>query len=313
MTSPKTSVDWFKFRAKAEPREILAAMQPMFAHTGFDGQKQDVLHIESLERGKDGWEQACRIMWLNVPIGRMDYGGESQRGWVRVDIPGKGCEWARDWDAHHKLAEMDAEIKRLDVALTTWDGELTHDGFVDAHKRGRFISGKLGGRPPHLRQITSSDPRAGRTCYIGNRTADKFCRGYEKGFEMTQKYPDVTITSIDGKKTEDIYRVEVEFKAATAIIPWSTLTDRDEVFAGAYPYCSDILPGIKGSRLDNKPQRAPQTDLIAALKQINIQYGGTLWTALHAYDGDVFKVWEQIIGDKHNPALLAAGVLQVEH
>lgn len=283
----------------------------MFAHTGFEGEKQDVLHIEPLERGKDGWEQAAAVMWLNVPIGRMDYGGESQRGWVRVDINGSGCGWASDWTAHHRLLDLDsAQIRRLDLALTTWDGEIDHEMVIDAHQRGRFING---GRPPHLRQITSSDPLAGRTCYVGDRASDKFCRTYEKGLQMANKYSQLTVTAIDGKQVQDIYRVEVEFKARDTVIPWNTLTQRDSAFVGAYPFCADILPGITGSKLDHKPQRLPQMDLKLALAQIKRQYGNTLWTALQAHGGDIFEVWGQIIGNKDNEALVSSGALQVEH
>ena len=49
-------------------------------------------------------------------------------GWVRVDIPGKGCEWVQDWCATDAVESLtSAQIRRLDIALTTWDGEVTHD------------------------------------------------------------------------------------------------------------------------------------------------------------------------------------------
>jgi hypothetical protein len=34
---------------------------------------------------------------------------------------------------------------------------------------------------------------------------------------------------------------------------------------------------------------------------------------LHAHGGDYLKVWEKIVGTKHNKALIEAGVLLVEH
>jgi hypothetical protein len=61
------------------------------------------------------------------------------------------------------------------------------------------------------------------------------------------------------------------------------------------------------------PERAPQLDLAEALAQCKRQFGGTLYTALHAFHGDIGAVWEQVCGDKHNPALLAAGALLVDH
>lgn len=41
-------------------------------------------------------------------LGRVDYGGDSQRGWVRWNLPGKACEWVRDWDAIDGLESLPA-------------------------------------------------------------------------------------------------------------------------------------------------------------------------------------------------------------
>jgi phage replication initiation protein len=243
----------------------------------------------------------------------MDYGGESQRGWVRVDLTGKGCEWVQNWDAIDTVEALpSAQLRRLDIALTTWDGQVTHDQVVQAHTAGRFTVR----RPPALRQIISSDPRAGRTCEIGKRDkADKFMRCYEKGFELAAKFGARLdgCTHIDGKRIEDIYRCEVEFKATGVEIPWEVIERRDHYFAGAYPFCGDVLPGVESDILMRRPQRAPQLDLQAALDNCRIQYGPTIYTALRAYGGDIGAVWDKIIGDHHNDALIEAGVLLVEH
>ncbi len=179
MTIQKTAVDWLRFRAQAEPRDILEALRPAFGDVG------QMLRFNHLEKGILGFRQGATINVADMPIGRMDYGGESQRGWVRVDLTGKGCEWLKHWDElHHIEALPSAELKRVDLALTTWDGEVSHEHVTQAHADGRFVTR---GRPPTLKQITSSDPRAGRTCYIGKRDSDKFMRCYEKGFELAGK------------------------------------------------------------------------------------------------------------------------------
>ena len=196
--------------------------------------------------------------------------------------------------------------------MTTWDGEMTHEQVVQAHTSGRFITR---GRPPALRQIISTDPRAGRTCEIGKREkSDKFMRCYEKGFELAGKMrgPGV-VTHIDGKRVEDIYRCEVELKAASSDIPWDVIGRRDQYFAGAYPFCADVLPGVEADILMRRPERAPQADLAAALENCRVQFGPTLFTALAAYQGDMTAVWDKVIGDHHNQTLLEAGVLLVDH
>lgn len=309
MTVQKTSVDWLRLRAKSEPKAILESLRPMFGDVGSS------LKMHYLDKGILGFRQAATILIADMPIGRMDYGGESQRGWVRVDITGKGCEWVRDWDEVRALEELpDSQLRRLDLALTTWDGEVTHDRVVEAHSSGRFVTR---GRPPALRQITSSDPRAGRTCEIGTREkSDKFMRCYEKGFEMVAKianrFPS-EVTHIDQKRIQDIYRCEVEFKASAVDIPWETIERRDQYFAGAYPFCADVLPGVETDILMRRPERAPQLDLMAALENCRIQFGPTLYTALRAYHGDMTAVWDKIVGDHHSEVLMEAGVMLVEH
>jgi phage replication initiation protein len=272
------------------------------------------LKLQHLQRGILGFQQGATINIADMPLGRMDFGGDSQKGWVRVDMTGKGCEWVKDWDAVESVEDLpSSQIRRLDIALTTWAGEITHEQVVQAHTDGRFTIR----RPPKLQQILSSDPRQGRTCYIGEREkSDKFMRCYEKGLEMASKHGGKTpgiITHIDGSKVEDIYRCEVELKAASTDIPWEVIERRDQYFAGSYPFCSDILPNVEADILKRRPEREAQLSLAAALENCRIQYGPTIFTALAAYGGDMTTVWDKIIGDHHNQALVEAGVLLVDH
>lgn len=305
----KTTVDWLRFRTQADPQQGLEALRPLFGDLGRHA------YLEHLGRGVMGFKQGCAIKVADLVVGRCDFGGDSQRGWVRFDVPGKGCEWVKDWDALDLVEALpSAEIRRLDIALTTWSGEVGHDTVVSAHEAGRFSSG---GRPPALQQITSSDPRAGRTCNVGKRDgADKFFRGYEKGFELVSKMPltlSDSCTHIDGFPVEGIYRCEVELKAENRPIPWEVVERRDQYFAGSYPFCADVLPGVEADILMRRPDRAPQSDLVAALENCRIQYGQTLYTALMAYGGDMTAVWDKIVGTSHSQALVAAGVLMVDH
>ena len=307
MNTQKTTVDYLTFRAQAEPRDVLEALRPAFGTLGPD------LRFKHLQRGAMGFQQASQIVVEDMPVARLDFGGASQRGWVRASIQGGGCEWVQDWDAIEKVEDLpSAEVRRLDLALTTWAGEVTHQAVVDAHAAGRF---KTGGRPPDLQQITSSNDRAGRTCYVGQRTSDKFFRAYEKGFELVGKMGRTpgTVTHIDGHRVEDIYLCEIELKASYSPIGWGVIERRDQYFAGAYPFCGDVLPGIEADILERRKERAPQTDLAVALENCRIQFGPTLFTALAAYQGDMTAVWDKVIGKSHNQALLEAGVLLVDH
>lgn len=302
-----TTIDWLRFRTQGEPGDVLEAFRPMFGEMGH------LLRFGDYGRGLFGFQRSMPIKVGDAPLMRLDFGGESQRGWVRVDMSGKGCSFVDDWDATDDLEKLPrAEIRRLDIALTTWKGEITHEAVVEAHGAGKFTNG---GRPPNLRQITNSDPRAGRTCYIGERDAPKMLRAYEKGFELASKISHLpgVCTHIDGFRIEDIYRCELELKADGMDIPWETIERRDQYFSGAYQFCAEVLPGIEPDILQRRPDKAPQRELAAALANVKTQYGDTIYTALMAYQGDIGAVWDKIVGAKHNQRLLEAGVLLFEH
>ena len=151
----KTTIDWLRFRTQAQPLAGLEAIRGLY---GSRGQHVKLVH---LDRGKDGFKQGAAVQLVDMVLGRVDYGGDSQRGWVRWNLTGQACEWVTDWDAVEGLERLSgAEIRRLDVALTTWDGEVTHDRVVAAHAAERFVAG---GRPPDMQTVTSSNERAGRT------------------------------------------------------------------------------------------------------------------------------------------------------
>lgn len=309
MNAQKTTVDWLRFRTQAEPGEGLEAVKGLFGRLG------SVTRLQHLERGKDGFQQASEVVIDGMVVGRVDFGGASQRGWVRWNLTGKGCSWVQEWDELERVESLPAaEIRRLDLALTTWDGEVTHDSVCAAHAAGRFVTG---GRPPSMQTILNTDPRAGRTCYVGSREkTDKFFRAYEKGFEMASKLPQSMAESclqIGGHDVEGIYRCEVELKAVDKPIPWEVVGRRDQYFAGAYPFCADVLPGVEADILMRRPERAAQVDLAVALEHCRVQYGQTLFTALAAHGGDFMAVWDKIVGTKHHADLVAAGVLLVPH
>lgn len=305
MTPQKTHIDWLRFRTQSQPREVFEALKPVFPeHAKF-------FNLKFQSKGLLGFQQAALICADDFVIGRMDYGGESQKGWVRVDIPGKGCQWMQPSELGAIEALSSAQLRRLDIALTTWAGEVGHDQVVQAHTNGRFTVR----RPPNLQQILNSD--GGRTCNIGKREkSDKFMRCYEKGHEMLAKLGGNLpgkVTDIEGSRIQDIYRCEVEFKAVTTDIPWDVVERRDQYFAGAYPFCADILPNVQADTLKRRPEREAQVSMAAALENLKVQFGPTLFTALHAYHGDMTAVWDKIIGSHHSQPLLEAGVLLVEH
>ena len=112
-----TTIDWLRFRTQGEPGDVLGAVRPMFGEMGRH------LKLGDHQRGLFGFHHSRPILLGDAPVARLDFGGESQRGWTRVDMPGKGCEFVSDWEAVDSLEDLpSAQIRRLDIALTTWDG-----------------------------------------------------------------------------------------------------------------------------------------------------------------------------------------------
>jgi len=308
----KTTIDWLTFRCRNDPFEVLEALRPAF------GTAADLLTFLPGLPGKDGWLQAGEwMMGGDISMGRIDYaGGESQRGWNRVVLTGEGCAWVQNWLIIAKLADglRETGVRRLDICLTTYGGEITHDKVAAAYTAGMFAMSE-GGRPPVSRTITSSDPRAGKTIYVGQREYAKFFRAYEKGFEMLKNVAGRDrVTHIGGDKVDEIYRCEVEFKAVDKHIPWSAVLDRDSYFAGAYPFCALAIGyAHKGAKMATLPQFKPVATLDTALENCRVSYGAILRTALAALDGDHAALMQRVIGITHSDALVRAGVLTVEH
>ena len=303
-----TTIDWLRFRTQGELGEALGAVRALYSGLG------ECVRFGGHQRGALGFQHSMPIMLADVPLGRVDWGGDSQRGWARVDLSGKGCGFVQDWDAVEAIEALPAaQLRRVDIALTTWRGEISHDLVVQAHAAGKFTTR----RPPNLQQITHSDEHRGRTCYIGSRKSDKFFRAYEKGKQLREQAGIGTlgthITHIDGYPVDGIYRCELELKAEEHEVPWETIERRDQYFAGAYPFCAEVLPGIEPDILQRRPEKGPQRDLEIALATARHQFGRTLYTAAAAYGGDICRVWDKVVGSEHNPHLLAAGVLLVDH
>lgn len=310
-TPRKTTIDWWRFRTQSNPFETFEAIRPAF------GSLAHLLTFETGGKGHDGWERSGIIRLVDHVLGGIDYGGESQRGWVRVNIPGNGCSYVEDWDAAASLVGVlkQAELKRVDVALTTFAGEVSHESVIAAHERGLFSSG---GRQPEYETRGGSNPRQGRTIYIGSRKGQKMLRAYEKGFQLIKDVPASlrdSVTHIDGNPVDLMYRLEVEFKDVDKVLPWSMLVDSDPYFVGAYPFLASVLPGISASSMMVKDPfgRAAQLELQAQLDNCRRAYGKIIRAAVDAYGGDSDRVLRQIMAMEPSQALIEAGILTVDH
>lgn len=311
----KTTIDWLTFRCRNDAREAFSLLLPAF------GRVAEMVTFEDRIEPKDGWLYAMAIVCAgDIQLGRIDYGGESQRGWIRVILTGEGCAWVQDWDYIGSFGGLTpegkplwdgADIRRLDICLTTYAGEVTHQKVVAAHPS--LFHGSAG-RPPAMRTIESTDPRAGKTVYVGKRESAKMLRAYEKGFELLKDVrKSENVTHIGGDRVEDIYRVEVEFKAVDKFIPFSSVVDRDAVFAGAYPFCAQLLGSVTRIKMKSLPDFKPIVTMDSALENCRISYGKILRTALEAMDISEIELLQRVIAPNRSDALVRAGVLTCAH
>jgi phage replication initiation protein len=301
-----TKIDWLGFRTKAHPGACLEALSASFGDLG------KTMRSTPRKRGKQGFEHSCALSLGDLVVGDMSYGGDAMRGWVWIELPGQGCEWVPDWSVcEDQLAQLDNfQYKRVDIALDTFKREVTHEMVIQAHTDGLFTTR---GKPPSMRSIVPADLYEGRTVYVGKRDQPKYLRAYEKGFETVKAFPrHLNIQTIDGVKVADWYRLELELKAKNQLLPDDLIENRDQFFAGAYPYLQSVLD-VEPEVLKMSRDKNPQRRLAAMLEIMRAQYGNTLFTAMVAYKGDISAVWDKIVGAKHNQKLLEDGVLMVEH
>jgi len=343
-SAQKTNIDWFGLRSKDDPSCICSTLDEAFPEHFSLSAKERKTGWRSFEKSYDLWltdnrgnpETACQR------VGMLMSGGEAVKGWSLASITGDGCAWVDDWSkamdaCTGELAQF--ELKRVDLALDRFDGSHWHE--VDAaHAAGEF-SPPGAGRPPKAKPIDSRRPEDGRTYYVGSRESAKYYRGYEKGMQILG--PQITAAALREPESFDLvewmqrsdvrierndsggfgrlvlydyrdwWRDEVEFKPVNGPLPLDIIDNRDQYFAGAFPYLGKVLPGVESIPLITRRERMPQLELAKILKIIQVQYGSSLYTALHAHGGDIGAVWDQIIGTKHNKALIEAGVLLVDH
>lgn len=305
----KTSIDWFSFRTKSHQFKILEELRPLFGTTG------ELLSLKTGGKGRDGWETSSQLLLADIVVGSIDSGGHSQRDWLRCILPGSGCEWVQHWEHAVPMSERltDAEVRRLDIALTTYHGEVTYQTILDAHAAGKF-KGTMGGRSPNLRKIENSNPYEGNTAYIGDRKADKFLRCYEKGKEAMKDLPPqqrAIQTHYEGFPIGDVFRVELELKAKELFLPFQIIDSRDAFFAGAYPFLAELLPGMPHKRMGKLPDFKPRAAITAGLENCRNSYGQILRLALQFMDGDRDRLLDAILADKPSRKLIDAGVLTI--
>jgi len=289
----KVDLDYLRIRTQADVCEVRDSVDALWL---------DLPRVREPTQPREGFKFADNLVepTSGTVLATTMWGGDSQRGWVHVILTGKGCEWLQcfsGWEerwGRHMETLPKYSIRRVDLALTTWHGEVSHEQVVAAHAAGHFETTC----PVAMQTIVSTDPTAGRTCYVGKRTSGKMLRAYERGLKLAKDARPVELTHIGGSPVEDVYRVEIEFKATDRDLPASMVHQRDAYFAGAYPFCRYLLPTITPRATRLNPFEAVDLDVARSLENIKVQYGVALQAALDHFEGDITAVWDLIVSQR---------------
>ncbi len=315
----KTGIDYLRFRAKNNPFEVLEAIRPFFT-------AGDLMQLGAPEKGKDGWLYRRPVELSDIVIAYIDYGGESQRDWLRFDMSGKGCEWVQDWAGFARLYTVlpTAQLRRVDVALDVVDGSVTHEAVLSAYESMQFKRPN-GGRNPKMKKIEGSSVCDGRTVYVGARESSRFIRCYEKGWQTLSKMgfpeqfkkPELVADFEDGRgerRVADWYRVEVEFKAVEdVVVPWPILVESDAYFAGAATFCASLVDAVPKRAAAGFPSEfEPKLTLAAQMEHCRNAYGGLFRVLIERYGNTVeakARLFDELSSATPSERLVRAGVL----
>ena len=143
----RSGPDWLAFTF-VEPVFILS----IFAAVLRNVLGWSLLHVVERKEGLYGFAASASVLLCkagNAPnIGKIAWGGESQRNRVYVSLTGALCSLVEDWQpTYDLLGSLDATITRLDLAYDDFEGRKTVDDAVALYKSGEF---NAGGRNPAI-------------------------------------------------------------------------------------------------------------------------------------------------------------------
>lgn len=317
----KTHIDWLSFTAN-EPTAILFQLAQ---------QVIPEIQVKPLKHGMQGYKYVSELTLHGQTIGRLGYG--TSHGRNLFTLTGQGTAQVQDWQLFLYWFDLlnTPRLSRLDIAYDRYNGELNHDLMMTSYNGGLFKSPKSPRNPQIFIQggTDGNGKNLGRTVTIGNRKSSKFIRCYEKGLErfsklfgqlpekdQTENMQGVLLNSITCQDIEsnlpDVsilgwYRMEVQFGNSDRILTPDMITNRDLYFAGAYPFCKQVLEMNEESKPDRVPNNL-QTDIEIMFGNIKSQYGSFITTML-AMGMKPEEILQKIVNGKLSQRIIKAGGL----
>lgn len=241
-------------------------------------------------RGQNGFLYAIKLMFGHEERASIQWGGESQRKRVMLELRGGICSLLqdRDWISLHRLVtKCDGRIGRIDIAADDKNG-LAFDVFKirDDHKENpRSFSSVYkvgnGGRLAKPLWIEGE----GATFYLGKSTSQLMHRVYQKGIQLTD--------TVEGKAFPKWVRWEVQFqRSSSSSIHRSILLPTSWVpaFIGSSNYIMERTDqvGARFSYPKIDPLCEPREVAARAMKALSEQWGGCIREMVRVLGLDAF-------------------------
>lgn len=327
----RTKLDWLAFTSSADFENLCRLVSTLIL-PGVEFLKQ--------KKGAFGYPESHCIVRDGVQYGLMCTGAEHGRHYVSLTgvaaktfdndlveciheaftMPAlrRGPQGEVLLDEHGKpLTEFDVRLSRVDICLDVFDTH-TWDHAFRAYHLGRFKNVR-GGKNPQLTviDVSSDGVNKGRTMQVGVRGGRVLGRVYEKGLEVFAHMPEELRIASDAREAElglepvhadNWLRLEAEFRhEKDQRLPFEILLQRDQYFAGSYPYFADVL----GETMTARPVRLKsdiEVDLLALMHNAKRSYG-TLIYSLGQLGFSASEVVEHLSSDRNNDKLVRSGLL----
>lgn len=306
-----TIVDWFSFTFVekgewADKHAVRKTILDLVPQTVFG----------EPEPGSNGYPNQMKILHGSVIVGWVAYGAATHdRAWVTLTGEAMRIRRAAGIEDNQLVEGFssfnEARYSRVDIAADFFENEVCPDMAKAAYEFGAFDNPPSNVRPK-ARMFESTTYKPGvmaKTLNIGLRKSGKTLRVYQKGYQLLdQKSPDelrhavylglIKSPSVDFEKLEGWTRVELELKHdKQKPIPEDVIPNRDNYFAGSYPWVQNLMPMIKGIKPDYIPKEneVELAHLVASLKR---SYGGVIYHLADEAGVSPEKIIEMIKGDK---------------
>jgi hypothetical protein len=241
-------------------------------------------------RGQNGFLYAIKLMFGHEERASIQWGGESQRKRVMVELRGGICSLLRrqDWISLHGWAtKFDGRVGRIDIAADDKNG-LAFDVFKirDDHKenpRSFCPVYKIGhgGRLPKTLWIEGE----GATFYLGKSSSQLMHKVYQKGIQLSD--------TVEGKAFPRWDRWEVQFQRSNSsslhrdiLLPSSWVP----AFIGSSNYIMERTDqvGARFSYPKIDPIHEPREVAARAIKALSEQWGGCIREMVRVLGLDAF-------------------------